>query len=56
MTTKKLIRRQMRWAEKLFEYNFKIMYQFNAKNVKVDVFTRKSDDKFTELTDERLIY
>ena len=32
------------------------MYQFDAKNVKVDALTRKSDDKFTELTDERLIY
>ena len=56
MTTKELTRRQMRWAEKLFEYNFKIMYQSGAKNVKADALTRKSDDKPTGLTDERLTY
>ena len=55
MTTKKLIRRQVKWAEKLSEFNFKIMYQTDAKNVKIDTLTRKSDDKSQD-DDDRLSY
>ena len=40
MTTKELTRRQARWAEKLSEFNFKILYQSGAKNHKADALTR----------------
>src|SRR5580700_2906679 len=40
MTTKELTRRQARWAEKLAEFNFKILYQSGAKNHKADAVTR----------------
>ena len=40
MTSKNLIRRQTRWVKFFFEYNFKIMYQSNSRNVKTNVFTR----------------
>ena len=55
MTIKELTRRQVRWAEKLSEYNFKIMYQSGTKNVKADALTRKSEDR-PKGTDERLTY
>ena len=44
MISKELIHRQARWAEKLFEYNFKIMYQSETKNVKINIFIYKIDD------------
>jgi hypothetical protein len=40
MTTKELTRHQARWAEKLAESNFKILYQSGAKNHKADALTR----------------
>ena len=42
ITSKNLIRRQARWIKILFEYNFKIIYQFNSCNVKTNAFTRFS--------------
>ena len=53
---KELTRRQARWAEKLSEYNFKIMYQSGIKNAKVDVFTRKADDFFIIAENDKLRY
>ena len=40
ITNKNFTRRQTRWIEILFEYNFKIIYQSNFRNVKTNVFTR----------------
>jgi hypothetical protein len=40
ITTKELSRRQAKWAEKLAEFNFKILYQSGAKNHKADALTR----------------
>ena len=40
MTSKNFTRRQTRWVEILFEYNFKIMYQSDFRNVKTNAFTR----------------
>ena len=40
----------------LFEFNFKIQYQFDTKNVKTDALSRKSDSRFEETEDERLKY
>ena len=46
MTTKLLSRRQVRWSEFLFQFNFKIMYHLNELNTWVDAFTRRSEDLF----------
>ena len=40
MTNKNFIRRQIREIKIFFQYNFKIMYQFDSRNVKTNVFTR----------------
>lgn len=45
MTTKKLNRRQARWAEFLAEFDFKIAYQAGKKNDKADSLTRRPGDK-----------
>jgi hypothetical protein len=44
LTKKLLNRRQARWALKLSEYNFKIVYRPGPKNAKADALTRRSGD------------
>ncbi len=56
MMIKELIRRQIRWAEKLSEYNFKIIYQSKKQNLKVDTLIRMSDVKSVEANDDRKLY
>ena len=53
---KELIRQQARWAEKLSEYNFKIIYQLRKQNLKVDVLIRMSDVKSVEANDDWKLY
>ncbi len=56
MIIKELIRQQARWAEKLSEYNFKIIYQSRKQNLKVDVLIRMSDVKSVEANDDWKLY
>ncbi len=56
MIIKKLIRQQTKWAEKLFKYNFKIIYQSEKQNLKADVLIRMSDVKSVEANDDRKLY
>ncbi len=56
MMLKELIRRQTRWAEKLSEYNFKIIYQSRKQNLKVDALIRMSDVKSVEANDDWKLY
>jgi predicted ATPase len=42
-TTKILNRRQVRWAEELASYKFKIYYRKGSKNGKTDALNRRSD-------------
>ncbi len=56
MMIKELIRRQTKWAEKLSEYNFKIIYQSEKQNLKVDVLIRMSDVKSIEANDDWKLY
>ncbi len=56
MIIKKLIRRQTRWAEKLFKYNFKIIYQSEKQNLKADVLIRMSNVKSVESNDDWKLY
>ncbi len=53
---KELIRWQARWAEKLSEYNFKIIYQSKKQNLKVDALIRMSDVKSVEANDDWKLY
>ncbi len=56
MMIKELIRRQIKWAEKLFEYNFKIIYQSEKQNLKVNALIRMSDVKSIEANDDQKLY
>ena len=57
MTTKKLTRRQVRWAEFLSRYNFTITYRTGKANEKADALTRRPGDRPTTAEDdERLRY
>ena len=53
MTTKKLTRRQARWAEFLSEFNFVITYRTGKQNEKADALTRRPNDKPPDDEDER---
>ncbi len=56
MMIKELIRWQTKWAEKLSEYNFKIIYQSKKQNLKVDALIRMSDVKSVEANDDQKLY
>ncbi len=56
MIIKELIRQQVKWAEKLSEYNFKIIYQSEKQNLKVNVLIRMSDVKLIEANDDQKLY
>ncbi len=56
MIIKELIRWQAKWAEKLSEYNFKIIYQLRKQNLKVDVLIRMSDVKSVEANNDHKLY
>ncbi len=56
MIIKELIRQQVKWAEKLSEYNFKIIYQSKKQNLKVDVLIRISDVKSVKANDDWKLY
>lgn len=45
MSTKKLTRRQARWAEFLSRYNFQIVYRPGKQNGKADALTRRPGDR-----------
>jgi hypothetical protein len=42
LTTKELNQRQVKWAEILIKYYFKIEYIKGTDNIKVDVLNRKA--------------
>ena len=54
MTTKKLIKRQIKWFEFLSQYNFVIMYQSDAQNVKTNALIKRSNDQSFEKIKNRL--
>ncbi len=39
MKDKKLSQQQMHWVQKLVDFNFKIMYQFDKQNIKINALT-----------------
>lgn len=56
MSTKELNRRQVRWAELLSEFNFKIKFRPGKQGAKPDALTRRSQDLPKEADDERTKY
>ena len=54
-TTKKLNRRQIRWAELLASYNFQIHYRKRSENGQADALSQRSD-LTTEETQERSLF
>ena len=54
MTTKKLIKRQIKWFEFLSQYNFVIMYQFDAQNVKTNALIKRFNNQSFEKIKDRL--
>jgi hypothetical protein len=53
MTTKRLTRRQVRWAEFLADFNFQITYRPGKENGKADALTRRSQDLPEDAEDDR---
>ncbi len=56
MKDKELSRRQMRWVQKLVDFNFKIMYRSDKQNIKVDALTRRVDSVSRSLKNKRCRY
>ncbi len=56
MKNKELSRHQMRWVQKLADFNFKIMYQSDKQNIKIDALTRRADFVLRDFDDERIRY
>ncbi len=56
MKDKKLSQWQMRWVQKLADFNFKIMYRSDKQNIKIDALTCWADFVPRDLNDERVQY
>ncbi len=56
MKDKELSRRQMRWVQKLADFNFRIMYRSGKQNIKIDALTRRADVVLRDSEDERVHY
>jgi len=56
MKDKELSRRQMRWVQKLADFNFRIMYWSDKQNIKIDASTCWADVVLRDSEDERIRY
>ncbi len=56
MKDKKLSWWQMRWVQKLADFNFKIMYWSDKQNIKIDALTRQADFVPRDFNDECIQY
>ncbi len=56
MKDKELSRRQMRWIQKLADFNFKIRYWSDKQNIKIDALTRWVDVMLRDFDDECIHY
>ncbi len=56
MKDKELSRHQMRWIQKLADFNFKIMYWSDKQNIKIDALTRQADFVLRNFDNERVYY
>ena len=53
---KELSRHQIRWVQKLADFNFKIMYQSDKQNIKINALTCWADFVLRDFDDERVRY
>ncbi len=53
---KELSRHQIRWVQKLADFNFKIMYQSDKQNIKINALTHWADFVPRDLDNERVQY
>ncbi len=56
MKDKELSKHQMRWVQKLTDFNFKIMYQSDKQNIKINALTCWADFMLKNFDDERVYY
>ncbi len=56
MKNKELSKHQMRWVQKLADFNFKIMYQSDKQNIKINALTHQADFMLRNFNDERICY
>ncbi len=56
MKDKELSRRQMHWIQKLADFNFKIMYQSNKQNIKINALTHWVNVVLRDFENERVCY
>ncbi len=56
MKDKELSKYQMRWLQKLADFNFKIIYWSDKQNIKINALTRWADFMSKDLNDERIWY
>ncbi len=56
MKDKKLSKHQMRWVQKLADFNFKIMYWSDKQNIKINALTCWADFMLKDFNDERICY
>ncbi len=56
MKNKELSKRQMRWVQKLIDFNFKIMYRSDKQNIKVNALTRQVDSVSRSLENKQCCY
>ncbi len=56
MKDEELSRHQMRWIQKLADFNFKIMYWSDKQNIKIDALICQADFMSKNFDDERVWY
>ncbi len=56
MKDKELSRRQIRWVQKLADFNFRIMYWSDKQNIKIDALTHWADVVLRNSENERIYY
>ncbi len=56
MKDKELSRCQMRWVQKFADFNFRIMYQSDKQNIKIDALTHQADVVLRDSENERIHY
>ncbi len=56
MKDKELSRQQMCWIQKLADFNFKIMYQSDKQNIKINALTCRVDVVLRDFKNECIHY
>ncbi len=56
MKDKELSRQQMRWVQKLADFNFRIIYWSDKQNIKINALTCQADVVLKDSEDERICY